>query len=58
MIDPRHVPTDAREQAVQIREIWHNIGEDAVYGDLTLPDFKAQLTELDDAATAMSRLED
>lgn len=54
----RAVPTDTREQALQVRETWHNLGTTATYGDMTLAEFDAQLAALDEATKMLTRMED
>ena len=58
MAEVRSVPTDTREQALQVRETWRNIGTTASYGDMSLAEFDAQVTEMDEAAQMLTRMED
>lgn len=58
MVDKNSSPSDTREQAVQMRAAWSNIGNDNNYGDLTLEDIDASIAALDQASQAISSLED
>lgn len=56
--DSRNVPTDARDQAVQICEAWRNIDSTTSYGPLTLEQLEAQIAAADEADKMVTRLED
>lgn len=58
MADKSSSPTDAREQAVQIRTAWSNIGSDKLYGDMALAELESQIAALDEAARTITSLED
>lgn len=58
MSDMRSVPSDTRDQALQIREAWHNISPSSSYADMALTEFEAAIAEADSAAQALARLED
>lgn len=58
MADKTSSPTDTREQAMQMRAVWSNIGSDVQYGDLSLPELEERIAALDAAARNLGILED
>lgn len=58
MYDKRNIPTDAHEQALEIREAWNNIDRTAKYGSVTLTEFDALINETSAAEAAVTSLED
>lgn len=51
-------PTDTQEQAEQIQIAWHNFDPAATFGDLTLTQLTAGVTQLLDAEKQINQLED
>lgn len=58
MAEIRTAPTHTRDQALQIREAWHNISPSSSYADMALTDFEVLIAEADSAARELARLED
>ena len=51
-------PTDTQEQAEQIIEAWKNIGNEHIFGELTLKDMKDSLDELEQMEMAIRNTQD
>jgi len=58
MVARHSSPSDTKEQAVQIREAWTNIGQDVVFGEMTLADFQAAQAALEATETTIANLKD
>lgn len=58
MADTQHSPTDTREQAVQIKEAWTNMGSTVTYGGMTLTELETTIARLDSLASSIAQLED
>jgi hypothetical protein len=58
MVVRRKTPANTKEQALQIREAWTNIGASEIYGDLTLVEFQAAITAQEAVETVIMRLQD
>jgi len=58
MTNTQRSPASTKEQAWQIRQAWSNIGESVTYGNMTLAEFTAALTELEAEEATLKSLQD
>lgn len=58
MADKQSSPTNTREQAVNIKQAWTNIGTNGTYGDIELAELEAIIARFDASESTVRQLED
>ena len=58
MANKQYSPSNVKVQATQIQQAWTNIGAEATYGDLSLVEFNAAMSAVEQVETTITNLED
>ncbi len=58
MADKQYSPSNVKDQAMQVKEAWINMGAEATFGGLALAEFDASLAALNEVEATLKNLQD